>query len=108
MDRDEEAIKTSFSSAVPPAEQREYENWLDSSSTSTPHSPEMVIAWRLSRILGENPTKVIRSLRNQRGQSPDLIRRLERIVENNPTLRFVADGRVRRVALAPSTPRDRN
>lgn len=103
MDRDAEAIKTSFSSAVPLADQREYENSLDSSSTSTPHSPEMVIAWRLSRILGENPTKVIRSLRNQRGQSLDLVKRLERIVENNPTLRFVADGRVRRVGLTPST-----
>lgn len=78
-----------------------YQRWLDSKSTSTSHGTEMVLAWKLHLMLGRDATKVIRSLRNQRGQDPQLIKTLETIVERNPSLRFINDRGVRRIAIAP-------
>lgn len=98
---DATARRTVVTAVVAPDESPEkYKAWLASSSISTPHSPETVIAWKMARMLRLNPTTVIKSLRGQKGQNPSLVRRLERIVDANPSLRFVRDGSVRRVALA--------
>ena len=58
----------------------------------------MVIAFKLAQELGEDPTKVIRSLRGQRGQPKELVARLQERVHQDPSLQFVRDGRVTRVA----------
>ena len=52
--------------AMTEADAARYEAWLASSSISTPDSDEMIIAFKLAKRLGENPTNVIRALRGQR------------------------------------------
>jgi len=102
LDRKVEA--TIITTAMTVSERRRYEAWLNSPSSSTPHGDEMVIAFRLALLLDESPTKVIRSLRGQRGQPPAFVERMERIVSENRSIHFVQDGRMRRVAFVPRLP----
>jgi hypothetical protein len=83
--------------ALTPRERGAYLEWLGSSSISTPDSDEMVIAFKLARRIGMHPTKVIRALRGQKGESVELRERLAGLVAADPSLTFVQDGRVRRV-----------
>ncbi len=52
---------------MPEADAGSYREWLASPSVSTADSPEMVIAWNLAGRLGLHPTRVLRSLRKERG-----------------------------------------
>lgn len=87
--------------ALTPAEKDAYDRWLASSSVTTPRGDETLISFKLARRHGLQPTTVIRSLRRQKGQDAAIIAILERDVEADESLRFVQDGRVRRVAFVP-------
>jgi hypothetical protein len=80
------------------ADGRRYQAWLASPSISTPDGDEMIIAFKLAKRLGEEPTDVLRALRGQRGQNAYLKGRIEQAVERDPSITFVRDGRVRRTA----------
>jgi len=80
------------------ADRGAYEAWLASPSISTPDGDEMIIAFKLARRLGSDPTDVLRALRGQRGQSRYLDRRIEEAVARDPSITFVRDGKVRRTA----------
>lgn len=52
---------------VPAPEQERYRAWLASPPISAPDSTEMRITWNLASRLGLHPTRVLRSLRGERG-----------------------------------------
>lgn len=78
--------------------QPRYDEWLRSSSASTPHSDEMVIGFQLALELGMNPTKVVRVTRAQKGQSDRDRERVTAALAGHPEVRLRMDGAVRRLA----------
>jgi len=88
-----------FDLAMTGAERQRYDAWMRTSSVTTPHSEETILSFKIAEAISRPPLNVIRSLRGQKGQSPQLVADLERLVDENPSLRFLRDGRVRRVAL---------
>lgn len=84
--------------AVPEADAERYQEWLASPSISTADSPEMVIAWNLAASLGLHPTRVLRSLRKQRGYLAGELEAVTAAVEADPDLVFRKAGVSRRVA----------
>ena len=80
------------------ADRSMYEAWCASKDVSTGQPAEMVIAWKLAKIIHERPGAVIRALRGQvMTGKQGLVPRVDRIVEANASITFqVDDGGVRR------------
>ena len=91
---DQTARNTVFDDVV--ADRRPFETWLATKAVSTPENAEMVIAWKLSRIIGVTPSQMIRALRGQQGLPAGLVARVERLVAANPTIEFSDDAGLRR------------
>lgn len=83
---------------MPVADAASYREWLASPSISTADSPEMVIAWNLAASVGLHPTRVLRSLRKQRGYLAGEMEAVTAAVAADPDLVFRKAGLSRRVA----------
>ncbi|HEX2700375.1 MAG TPA: hypothetical protein VHM89_09270 [Acidimicrobiales bacterium] len=82
---------------VPDADAAAYREWLRSPSISTTDSDEMVIAWNLAAGLGLHPTRVLRSLRAERGYLAGEMEAVTAAVAADPSLGFRTAGGSRRV-----------
>ena len=89
---------------MPEADTGSYREWLASPSISTTDSPEMVIAWNLGARLGLHPTRVLRSLRKERGYLAGEMEAVTAAVAADPDLVFRKAGVSRRVAFSDARP----
>lgn len=82
---------------VPDADVERYREWLASPSISTADSAEMVIAWNLAALVHLHPTRVLRSLRGERGYLAGEMAAVMAAVAADPDLGFRKTGVSRRV-----------
>lgn len=82
---------------VPDGDVERYRAWLASPSISTADSPEMVITWNLAAQVGLHPTRVLRSLRRERGYLAGEMHAVMAAVAADPDLEFRKAGDSRRV-----------
>ena len=73
---------------MPAGEREQYREWLASPSISTYDRPEMVITWNLARRLGLHPSRVLRSLRKERGYLAMEMEAVNAAVAADPELVF--------------------
>ena len=73
---------------MPAGEREPYQAWLASPSIGTYDRPEMVIAWNLARRLGLHPSRVLRSLRKERGYLAMEMEAVNAAVAADPDLVF--------------------
>lgn len=85
-------------------EERRFVAWLHSPSVYGPDREELILAWKIARQCKAVPSRALRALRGAAGADPELAARLERFVEQEPGLTFVAEPPQRRVALAGRAP----
>lgn len=98
--RNEVAVgeSSSVERTVPANDLVRYREWLRSPSISTSDSPEMVIAWNMATQLGLHPTRVLRSLRKDRGYLAGEMAAVMGAVDADPQLVFrKGEGLSRRV-----------
>lgn len=86
---------------VPGPDRQRYLAWLASPSISAPDTPEMVITWNLAAGLGLHPTRVLRSLRGERGYLAGEMEVVQAAVAADPDLVFRRAGPSRRVEFRP-------
>lgn len=84
--------------SVPDADTGRYRAWLASPSISAADSPEMVITWNLAARLGLHPTRVLRSVRRERGYLAGEMEAVSAAVAADPDLVFRKAGVSRTVA----------
>ena len=73
---------------MPDDDQERYRAWLASPSIGTYDRPEMVIAWNLATRLGLHPSRVLRSLRKERGYLAGEMEAVTAAVAADPDLAF--------------------
>ncbi|MGI8684984.1 MAG: hypothetical protein ACR2MO_07840 [Acidimicrobiales bacterium] len=83
--------------AVPEADLEAYHVWLASPSISTADSAEMIITWNLAARLGLHPTRVLRSLRADKGYLAGEMEAVTAAVAADPDLVFRKGGLFRLV-----------
>ncbi|HET7487877.1 MAG TPA: hypothetical protein VFJ85_08105 [Acidimicrobiales bacterium] len=76
---------------VPAGERERYLEWLRSPSVGRPDSPETVIAWNLAAGIGLHPTRVLRSLRRERGYLAGEMEAVTAAVHADPDLVFLKE-----------------
>lgn len=82
---------------VPASDLERYREWLASPSISTADSPEMVITWNVAALVSLHPTRVLRSLRGERGYLAGEMAAVMAAVAADPDLVFRRAGVSRRV-----------
>lgn len=82
---------------VPVAELDAYREWLASPSISAADSAELVITWNMAAQLGLHPTRVLRSLRKERGYLAGEMEAVTAAVAADPDLVFRKAGVSRRI-----------
>lgn len=73
----------------PSGDRAAYEAWLRSPSVGTAHAPDTVIAWNLAPVVGLHPTRVLRSLRRERGYLAGEMAAVTAAVDADPELVFL-------------------
>ena len=80
-------------------EQRSYAAWLHSPSVSSRTHEEGIIAFKIGRILGAPPSRVLKARRGVDGVDPRVCEKVERFVANDPALGFSGEPPQRLVGL---------
>ncbi len=78
---------------------RLFEVWRYSPSVYSSDRTELVLAFKIARLLHLPGSKVLKALRGVPGPTEEMVRRVELFVESDPTLVYVQDGDRRRIAL---------
>jgi hypothetical protein len=80
-------------------EERIYRVWLHSPSVHALDPTESILAFKIANALSLPGSRVLRALRGVPVPDAGLVERVERFVEEEPTLTFVREGSARRIAL---------
>jgi hypothetical protein len=80
-------------------EKRIYDVWLHSPSVFASDPVETILAFKIAKLLQYPGSKVLKALRGQEGLDPEMVRRVEEFVREDPALCFVQDGDARRISL---------
>lgn len=87
-------------SSLTPQQQRRFDAWMHSPSVFGPDRTELILAFKIAHEFNAVPSKALKVLRGIEGQSPELVSLLEDFVANEPSLTFVGEPPLRRIALA--------
>ena len=85
--------------SLTPDEERRYFIWLHSPSVSASDPVETILAYKISKVLGYPGSRVLKALRGQSGLDPEMVRRVEELVRDDPQLDFVGEGDARRIVV---------
>lgn len=88
------------------AERRSYAAWLHSPSVSSRTPEEGIIAFKIGKILGAPPSRILKALRGVEGVDPRLCAKVERLVADDPTLGFSGEPPLRLAGLETVSSRD--
>jgi len=80
-------------------EERIYDVWLHSPSVFARDPVETILAFKIAKLLQYPGSKVLKALRGQSGLDPEMLRRVEDLVRDDPDLGFVEEGGARRIVL---------
>lgn len=80
-------------------EKRSYYVWLHSPSVSSSEPVETILAFKMGKLLKYPGSRVLKALRGQGGLDPEMVRRVEEFVRDDPQLDFVEEGEGRRIVL---------
>jgi hypothetical protein len=83
-------------------DRRRYEAWLHSPSVYGPDPQELILAYKIARVLHAVPSKALKALRGVAGVDADLVERIEQFVADDANLSFVGQSPNRRVCLLGS------
>lgn len=84
-------------------EKRSYAAWLHSPSVSSRTPGEGIIAFKIGRILGAPPSRILKALRGVDGVDPRVRETVERFVADDPTLGFSGEPPLRLVGLVAAS-----
>ena len=80
-------------------EERIYRVWMHSPSVFSRDPTESILAFKIANELRLPGSRVLKVLRGAPVPDPELVRNVERFVEEDPTLAFVQEGSARRITL---------
>lgn len=83
---------------LPPDEQRRFKAWTFSPSVYSTNSDELIIAYKLGKLLHYPSSKVLKALRGLEGLSPAMVQQVEEYVMADPSLVFSGEAPTRLVA----------
>lgn len=84
-------------------EKRSYVAWLHSPSVSSRTLEEGIIAFKIGRILGAPPSRILKALRGVDGVDPRVREKVERFVADDPTLGFSGEPPLRLAGLVAAS-----
>jgi hypothetical protein len=85
-------------------EKRRYDAWIHSPTVSSSDPQEMIIAFKISRLLKLVPSKVLKALRGREGVDTQTISLVEAFVESEADLTYVQSAPNRLVILTEVPP----
>lgn len=83
-------------------EQRRFHAWVYSPSVSSPDRDELIIAFKLSKILHYPASRVLKALRGLPGLDQEMLRCVEDFVISDASLEFTGEPPARLVRLVSS------
>jgi len=83
-------------------EKRMYDVWMHSPTVSSSDPLETILAYKISKLIQLPASKTLKALRGLPGLDPEVTRRVEAFVAEDPSLRFEAGGEHRRIVLVES------
>ena len=88
--------------SLTPDERRRFDAWLFSPSVFSCNEDELIIAYKLGRLLNYPASKVLKALRGLEGLDRELVRRVEDFVCKEQSLAFTSESPGRLVKLTNS------
>jgi len=79
-----------------------YAGWIHSPSVASSDPIETILAFKIGRLLDFPGSRVLKVLRGQTGLDPEMVRRVEVFVAEDPNLDFEGHGEGRRIRLIGS------
>ena len=76
-----------------------YVGWIHSPTVASNDPVETILAFKIGRRLHYPGSRVLKALRGQSGLDPELVRRVEAFVAEQPNLEFEWQGESRRIRL---------
>jgi len=76
-----------------------YAGWIHSPSVASSDPIETILAFKIGRLLNYPGSRVLKALRGQTGLDPEMVRRVEAFVAEEPNLEFERQGTGRRIRL---------
>lgn len=77
--------------SLTPDEMRRFRAWRMSPSVFSTDQDELIIAFKLGKMLCSPSSRVLKALRGREGVDPDLVRRVEQYVSQVPELAFTGE-----------------
>lgn len=76
-----------------------YAGWIHSPSVASKDPVEMILAFKIGRLLNYPGSRVLKVLRAQSGLDPEMVERVEAFVAEESNLAFEWEGEVRRIRI---------
>jgi hypothetical protein len=76
-----------------------YAGWIHSPSVASSDPVEMILAFKIGRLLNYPGSRVLKALRGRSGLDAEMVRRVEEFVAEESNLEFEWQGKERRIRL---------
>ena len=77
--------------SLTPDEDRRFNAWCYSPTVSSDSRDELIVAYKLGRLLRLPPSKVLKALRGHEGLAPELVASIEGYVRDEPSLELTGE-----------------
>ncbi len=81
-------------------EERRYRAWVHSPTVFSTDEEELILAFKISRVLHRSPSGTLKALRGVPGLNDELVCEVEDFVAQDSSLTYRQDGALRRIGLA--------